>query len=154
MSANPAPATAAALSLLMLVSGFGIPVMAALNAALGRHLGSPTAATAALYAVGLALSLAVALIAGLPSAATFRSAPPQLYLGAAFVVFYILAVTFTAPRIGVGNAVFFVLLGQVIAAAAIDHFALLGALRTAFTLRRGLGIALMATGLYFARRTG
>ena len=37
-----------------------------------------------------------------------------------------MAITFAAPRIGLANAVFFVLLGQLLMAAAIDHFALLG----------------------------
>lgn len=152
MNSAPGPTYFAALSLLMLVSGVGIPVMAALNAGLGRHLESPTAATAVLFGVGFLAALTVAVLVGLPAPASFRNAPAHLYLGAIFVVFYVLAITFTAPRIGVANAVFFVLLGQMLAAATIDHFALMGAIRTAFTWRRGFGLALMCVGLYFARR--
>ncbi len=112
VNSAPGPTYFAALSLLMLVSGVGIPVMAALNAGLGRHLESPTAATAVLFGVGFLAALTVAVLVGLPAPASFRNAPAQLGLGAIFVVFYVLAITVTAPRIGVANAVFFVLLGQ------------------------------------------
>ena len=152
MNSHPSPGWFAALSLLMLVSGFGIPVMAALNSGLGRHLQSPTAATAVLFGVGFVAALAVAVLAGLPATASFRSTPPHLYFGAVFVVFYVLAITFAAPRIGIANAIFFVLLGQVVAAAAIDHFGLLGAIRSSLTWRRSFGVALMGLGLFFARR--
>ena len=152
MNQHPSPAVFAALSLLMLVSGFGIPVMAALNSGLGRHLSSPTAATATLFLVGFGVALLVVLLTGIPAPEHFRTAPPHLYVGAVFVVFYVFAVTFAAPRIGLANAVFFVLLGQLIAAATIDHFGLMGAIRTALTLRRTFGLVLMMVGLYFARR--
>ncbi len=152
MNTHPSPGAFAAIAVLMLVSGFGIPVMAALNSGLGRHLSSPTAATATLFLVGFGVASLVALLAGMPTADQFRSVPPHLYIGAIFVVFYVLAVTFAAPRIGVANAVFFVLLGQLIAAATIDHFGLMGAIRSAITLRRGFGLVLMMVGLYFARR--
>ncbi len=152
MNTNPSSSYFAALSLLMLVSGFGIPVMAALNSGLGRHLQSPTAATAALFGIGFLAALMVAALVGLPPTADFRSAPSHQYLGATFMVFYVLAITFTAPRIGIANAIFFVLLGQMIAAAIIDHFGLMGAIHTTLTLRRGVGLALMCIGLFFARR--
>jgi transporter family-2 protein len=68
------------------------------------------------------------------------------------MLFYALSVTWAAPRIGVGNAVFFVLLGQLVAAAAIDHFALWGAMPSALTGRRLAGIVVMALGVYLARK--
>ncbi len=152
MNTNPGPVMVAAIALMMLVSGFGIPVMAALNSGLGRHLASPPAATATLFLVGFGLASLVTVLTGMPAAEQFRSAPPHLYMGAIFVVFYVLAVTFAAPRIGLANAVFLVLLGQLIAAATIDHFGLMGAIRSAITWKRGFGLVLMTVGLYFARR--
>ena len=62
------------------------------------------------------------------------------------------SVTWSAPRIGVGNAIFFVLLGQLIAAATIDHFGLFGALKTELTARRALGLVVMAVGVYLAKK--
>jgi transporter family-2 protein len=78
--------------------------------------------------------------------------PPWLFTGAIFVVFYILSITWAAPRVGIANAVFFVLLGQLVAAAGIEHFGLLGAAPSAITLRRVVGIVVMAIGVYLAKR--
>jgi transporter family-2 protein len=47
--------------------------------------------------------------------------------------------------------VFFVLLGQLISAAAIDHFALFGAQQTPLTLSRAGGIAVMAFGVFLTQ---
>ncbi len=44
----------------------------------------------------------------------FVSIPFYSYLGGLFVVFYLLGMTWIAPKFGVGNAVAFVLLGQII----------------------------------------
>jgi transporter family-2 protein len=138
---------------LMFATGIGIPIMATLNAGLGQHLGSPVAATTLLFAGCLALAvLALALTGGPPPLARFTAAPWQFYCGAVFMAAYALSITWAAPRIGVGNAVFFVLLGQLVAAAAIDHFALFGAMKTALTLKRVVGIAVMGAGVYLAKK--
>jgi transporter family-2 protein len=138
---------------LMFVSGIGIPLMATLNAGLGRQLASPYAATFLLFGLGLVLAFGVMMAAGgFPAAEKFQGIRPHFYTGAIFVVFYIVAITWAAPRIGVGNAVFFVLLGQLAAAAAIDHLGLWGAVQSSITGRRALGIAVMAFGVYLARK--
>jgi len=136
----------------MFAAGLGIPITAALSSGLGKHLASPVAATFILYVVGLVLSGAVVAMVGFPKAGKFVGIPPQFYLGAVFVVFYVLSISWAAPRIGVGNSVFFVLLGQLIAAAIIDHFALLGAVQSSLSARRVGGIVLMAAGVYLARK--
>jgi len=138
---------------IMFLTGIDIPVMAALNAGLGRGLASPVAATAVFYAVGLAIALAALAWTGMADLSRAGRIPLASWFGAVFVVAYILAVTYFAPRIGVGNAVLFVLLWQLVAAAAIDHFGLLGAMRTAITPQRGLGLGAMALGVYLAKRT-
>ena len=74
--------------------------------------------------------------------------PVHLLLAGLLVVFYVLSVTYVAPHFGVGNAIFFVLLGQLISAAIIDHFGLFGAQVTAFNATRAIGIALMAAGVF------
>ncbi len=142
----------AAIALLMFVSGLGIPLLATLNAGLGQQLASPIAASAVLFVIGMIFSVTLLLIVGLPDRAAFAAAPWYSYAGAIFMLFYLLAVTWSAPRIGIGNAVFFVLLGQLVAAAAIDHFGILGALKTTITPRRIAGICVMALGVYFARK--
>jgi transporter family-2 protein len=145
------PSTSLGLSILMLATGVGIPIMAALNAGLGARIGSPWAAAFILFLVGALVSGIVVAVIGLPAQLNLR-APPWFFMGGLLVAFYVLSVTWVAPRIGVGNAVFFVLLGQIASAAAIDHFGLFGALQSSITIRRWLGIGCMGLGVYLARR--
>lgn len=149
---SPTATGFAAICLGMIVAGIGVPVMASLNAGLGQHLGNPIAAGVVLLAIALAVVVAVLLVVGPPPFAAFAGAPPYLYSGAVFFVAYLLSITWSAPRIGLGNAVFFVLLGQLVAATAIDHFGLFGALRSALTPRRAAGVMAMAFGVYLARK--
>jgi transporter family-2 protein len=139
---------------LMFLTGIGIPVMATLNSGLGQQLGSPVAATFVLFSVGVILAALVLAVSGDAFALSrVGTGSPWLYTGAALMLFYGLSITWAAPRIGVGNAVFFVLLGQLVAAAIIDHFGVWGALKSEITLRRAAGIAVMAFGVYLAKKS-
>ena len=60
--------------------------------------------------------------------------------------------TWVAPKFGVGNAVAFVLLGQLISMALIDHFAWFGAAQHTITAQRLLGLALMTAGVFLSVR--
>lgn len=144
--------TAPIYAAIMFVAGIGIPLLAALNGGLGRHMESPVGAAAILFGVALAATLLLLAFSGLASLGKVAGAPRHLLLGGLFVVFYIVSVTAIAPRFGVGNAVFFVLLGQLVSAAIIDHFGLFGAPPAPITLERVGGIALMAAGVALTQR--
>lgn len=138
----------------MFAAGIGIPVLAALNARLGANIGSPAAAATILFVVAFLAAGAAALLAG-PGA--FRALPGQpghLFLAGLLVAFYVLSITWIAPTFGVGNAVFFVLLGQVASAAAIDHFGLFGAPVTEVSPLRLMGIAVMGAGVALTQLAG
>ena len=139
-------------ALTMLAAGIGIPLLAALNAALGSRIGSPAAAAFVLFIVALLVTTAVVLATGPQALARLGGQPKHLYLAGALVAFYVLSITYIAPHFGVGNAVFFVLLGQLISAAAIDHFGLFGAAQSSLNLTRAAGIALMATGVFVTQK--
>jgi len=139
-------------ALVMLVAGIGIPMLAALNAALGTRLGSPVAAATISFVVALLVTGAALLITGPSAVAGAVNAPPRLFLAGVLIAFYVLTITFIAPRFGVGNAVFFVLLGQLISAATIDHFGLFGAQISPLSLTRACGIGLMALGVFVTQQ--
>ena len=126
--------------------------MATLNAGVGQQLHSPAAASAILFGLGFLAAGLIVVFTGIPGQAQLGAVPAWRYAGALLVVFYILSITWAAPRIGVGNAIFFVLLGQLIAAAAIDHYGLWGAIKSELTVRRAIGIVVMAVGVYLARK--
>ncbi len=141
-------------ALIMLAAGIGIPILAALNASLGKTISAPAAASVVLFVVAFLTSLAVVLVTGPQAIAKVAGAPKHLLLAGCLIAFYVLSITYIAPHFGIGNAVFFVLLGQLISAAAIDHFGLFGANQTPITLTRAAGIAVMAFGVFLTQIAG
>ncbi|MEM9222809.1 MAG: DMT family transporter [Pseudomonadota bacterium] len=137
---------------LALTAGIAVPIMAALNASLGVRMGSPFAAAAVLSFVALlACAVAYVISGGAPGGLRWPGANFGYAAGLLFTV-YIASITFLAPRIGVANAVFLVLLGQLISSAIIDHFALFGAPQVPVTARRIVGILVMVVGIVLARK--
>lgn len=144
----------AAQALIMVLAGIGIPVLAALNARLGANIGSPAAAATVLFVVSFAAAGAVALMTGPGAFRALPAQPAHLFLAGLLVAFYVLSITWIAPTFGVGNAVFFVLLGQLISAALIDHFGLFGAQVAPVSPMRLAGIAVMAAGVALTQFAG
>ncbi|MFO1017739.1 MAG: DMT family transporter [Hyphomonadaceae bacterium] len=135
------------------VGGILIPIMAALSGGLGRTIDNPWIAAAIVSGGGFALVLAFALLNGGMSFswdALGRAQPLQLLAGAGFA-FYLLSITWVGPRFGIGNAVMFVLGGQIISSALIDHFGLFGAPHKPIDLLRAAGLAIMMTGIVIAQ---
>lgn len=139
-------------AVIMLIAGMGIPTLAALNAALGQHIGSPSAAAVILFLVAMLVASTVLLITGPAEVLKAVDAPKHLFLGGVLVAFYVLSITYIAPHFGVGNAVFFVLIGQMISAALIDHFGLFGAQVSPLSLTRAAGLSLMAIGVWVTQQ--
>lgn len=140
-------------ALLMLVAGLGIPIMAALNGNLGTKLQSPILAATILFVVGGAISLGYLLLSGgIPKLGNEVPIPFYFYLGGLFVSFYIFSITWVAPKFGVGNAVSFVLLGQLISMTIIDHYSLLGAQQHPISMQRTAGLIFMVVGVFLAVR--
>lgn len=137
---------------IMLLSGIGVPVLAALNAALGGRIGSPAAASCVLFAVAMIFAIAATIITGPSAFKSVAAQPSYLFLGGGLVAFYVLSITYIAPHFGLGNAIFFVLLGQLLSAALIDHYGLFGAREVPVSLMRGLGLVVMAFGVFLTQR--
>jgi transporter family-2 protein len=78
--------------------------------------------------------------------------PLWAFAGGFFVVFCVLSVTAIAPIIGLGNAIFLVLLGQIVATTTIDHFGFFGAIQDQVSFRKSAGIAQMILGIMLTRK--
>jgi len=144
---------------LMFLAGLGIPTMAALNAGLGLRLQSTVLAATIFFIVALfttvvfmvcfdSLALSKLSGSGMAKAIHWHSIPWYFYFGGIFVAYYVLSITWVAPRFGIANAVSFVLLGQIIAMSIIDHYGLLGAQQYVINIQRGIGLILMTTGVF------
>ncbi len=135
------------------VGGILIPIMAALSGGLGRTLDNPWAAAAIVSGGGFALVLAFSLLNGSMNVswdALKNATPWQLLAGAGFA-FYLLSITWVGPRFGIGNAVMFVLAGQIVSSALIDHFGLFGAPQKPIDYMRAAGLVIMAIGIAVAQ---
>lgn len=135
------------------LGGILIPIMAALSGGLGRTLDNPWAASAIVSFGGFAAVLAFVLAtgSGAVSWTLLKQAQPlQLVAGLGFA-FYLLSITWLAPRFGVGNAVMFVLAGQIISSALIDNFGLFGAPQKPIDLLRATGLGVMIAGVVIAQ---
>lgn len=140
-------------ALLAIAAGVGIPIMAALNGAFGARLGSPVLASAVLTFVAFCGVLGVLSLTGLPNGGVRWPPVHVQYAAGLLATLYIVSITIVAPRIGVGNAIVLVLMGQVICAAIIDHFGLLGAPRVPVNLVRLSGLFLIILGVVLARKS-
>ena len=139
-------------AIIMLFAGLGVPVLAALNASLGQFLGSPVAAVTILLFVAFSVIAGIFLATTSFSFEVLSETPRHLFLGGFLMVFYILSITTIAPKFGVGNAVFFVLLGQLISAAVIDHLALFGSSGSPLNLTRSFGLVVMGVGVWLTQQ--
>lgn len=136
-------------ALFMLVAGIGIPTMATLNGGLGGKLLSTSLATTISLAVGFtAVTVYLLATEGMPDKIFHSDLPVYYYLGGLCIAFYVISVTWIAPRFGVSNAIAFALLGQLIAMSTIDHFGLLGAQQYSISTQRLLGLGLMSVGVF------
>lgn len=140
-------------ALLMCIAGIGIPIMAALNSRLGTMLHSTSLATTILFVLAAVVSLIYLFLSGsVPKNSVQESIPIFYYSGGLFVIFYILSITWVAPKFGVGNAVSLVLLGQLISMAVIDHFSLFGVIRCSLSIERLIGLIFMIIGVFMTVR--
>lgn len=138
---------------LALLAGVLIPIMAALSGAMGRTLGNPQVAAFLVITGAFLMVLAFTLAtsgAGFDWGKLAHATPLQLASGFA-MAFYLLAITYLAPRFGVGNAVMLVVAGQIASAAVIDHFGLFGAPHKPIDLARAAGLVIMVIGVVIAQ---
>ena len=142
------------LAALAVIVGALIPVQAATNAAMSRVIGSVAITSLTLFAVGFVVVAAWALVmrVPLPSLEALRRVPAYGWLGGFIVASYVIAITFLAPRLGVGNAIRLVVTGQILAAVIIDHVGAFGAIVQRLTMGRAIGAVLMIIGVILARR--
>ena len=136
---------------IMLLAGIGIPIMAAMTSSLGKHLSSPVAASAFAFFIAFCIALLALIINDKSFFKQIPSAPKYLFVAGAFIAFYVLSISFVAPHFGVGNAIFFVLLGQLLSAAIIDHYGLFGAQINQLSMMRVSGILVMVFGVWLTQ---
>jgi len=140
-------------AIVMLGAGICVPILAILNAGLGRELGSPVGACMILSVVALCTSGILLAVTGPAAILKTFDCSRHLFLGGILFTVYILSITIIAPKFGLGNAIFFILLGQIVSASIIDHFGLFGAIQHSVSPQRFAGVCIMIFGLWLTQNT-
>ena len=134
--------------ILAILAGAMLPVQSAMNARLGRTLGSPiwgAAVSGAVLTVALVAVAAVALRA-MPRTAGLSAVPWWAWAGGLCGALVLAATAATAPRLGAGTMIAMVVVGQVLCSITLDQFGALGLAVHPIGLRRGIAAALLVAG--------
>ncbi len=138
--------------LLVLVGGAAFATQAPINAALARTLGNGLAAAAVSFGVGFASLLALSLLFGASGAfAGLARALPWMLAGGALGAFTVFATLTGVPALGVVTTVAALVLGQLLAATALDLSGAFGLPVHALTPQRVLAVLLVAAGVVLSR---
>ncbi len=142
------------LVVLALAAGSALPVQAGVNAAIARYAGRAEWAgfiSFAVGVVGLALWLAAARLAP-PSALALSRAPWWAWLGGLLGAFYVTAVVFLTPRLGVAATLGLAVAGQMFGALVLDQLSAFGLAYRPVTPTRLAGAALLVAAVVLIRR--
>jgi len=142
------------LALLGVAAGASFVVQAAVNAKLRTALGSPTWAAFMSYAGGTLTMLIVLLAAREPWLTPGTLARPDWWswTGGFFGAVYIVISILLLPRLGTATIVALIVLGQMVASVAFDHFGAFGVPKHAVDLPRIAGVLLLIGGVVLIRR--
>ena len=134
--------------------GMLLPIQAASNAGVSRFFGDVSYAVLLSFVIGIVLVSVYILVAkpSLNSDISQLSIPKYLVFGGLISVVYTIAITYLSPRLGVGNTLFIIIVGQMIAALLVDHFGVFESVKQEITLKRVAGVTLMLIGVYLARQ--
>ena len=128
------------------VAGLVGSVQAAVMGELGERVGI-VAAVGFSAIVALLIGIAALLAAGAwGGVRNVFHEPLWLWIGGGLSLFIVLAITVAPPRIGTTATIGLVIVGNLVMAAAIDHFGLFGAERISITAPRLLGLLLLSAG--------
>ncbi|WP_443090962.1 DMT family transporter [Basfia succiniciproducens] len=138
--------------LIALIAGTALASQAAINSKLAQAmLGQPLVSAFISFASGtIALLLLCLWKADL--SASLRELPnvePWKLIGGILGAGLVLTTILLAPKLGITNMLFFIIVGQLCAAAVIDHFGLLGMAQRSFQLSQFIGLLIIACGLGF-----
>ncbi len=130
-----------------LIAGLGGAIQAALMGRFGEHIGVLEAVAFATVVTMLVAFTAVLVVRqSVSGVVEGLRAPPWLWLAGAMSALIVFAVALAPPRIGTTTTIGLIIAGNLVMAAVIDRYGLLGLEKIGLTPVRVLGIALLGVG--------
>ena len=138
--------------LVIIFAGSMAALQAPMNAALGAGLGSGAAAATISFGVGFLALLAVITFSGdVTNLGRAFEVNRWLLIGGFLGAFYVWAILWTIPTLGVVTAVSGMILGQLIVALMMDALGPFGLPVSAITPQRMLAVVMVAGGLVLSK---
>lgn len=134
-----------------LIGGMAIALQAPLAALIGQRLGI-FESVFIVHLGGLIAVAALLLFMGGGRLGEWQSVPLYAWLAGVFGVIAVGSTAFMIPKIGVATAITLIIAGQLLIAAAIDHFGVLGVDVKPISLSRIGGLLLVMAGAWWAIR--
>jgi len=135
--------------LLASAAGACISIQAAANASLRNHLNDVRWAT--FFSIcGTTITAVLVMLAirpNFPATDALRSAPWWNWIGGPLGAVIVLSGAALTPKLGAASFIAAVVAGQLACSALLDHLAIMNLPSHPFTLTRGLGIALVFSGV-------
>lgn len=141
------------LTLVAIAAGALLPIQASINGRLRPFVGGPLPATLVSVAVSTSamILLVVATRTPAPSGGKISAAPWWVWTGGLLGVIFVLVSLGLVNRLGAAFLFALVVVGQMLASLAIDHFGLFGVSEHAVSPLRILGVALLMAGVVLIR---
>lgn len=138
---------------LAIAAGAGLAFQAVINSRLRFALGSALWAALAQVFVGLAVIAVIILCARepVPMRESLARGPWWIWTGGALGALYVVAAIVATPPLGAALMIASVVVGQMLASLAIDHFGFLGVEVQPLSPSRLVGATLLLTGLWLVR---
>ena len=137
--------------LMVAIAGAAVATQPAFNGQLASWLGSPLRAALVNFVAGTLVMLTTVVVftarSGLPSSSTLAQVPPHLWIaGGTLGALFVSTATWATPKIGAGAFFATLIAAQLVAAMALDHFALLGLAAKPINALRLLGGVMLIGG--------
>lgn len=138
--------------LAVIFGGMILSTQGPINAALGRMVADPVAAAMISFGVGFVILLVVTFFRGaFPSTSTLAALPWWAWAGGFLGAYYVFAILWAVPKIGVLTVVTSTVLGQLVAALFLDAIGAFGVPVQPITVQRVAGVAMVLGGLLLSR---
>lgn len=135
--------------ILVFFGGIGVAVQSGINGGLGKKIGVLEGGFVS-FLIGTVTLFLVMLFFGKGNVLEALNVPKWQLIGGLLGAFFVSSMVLAVPRIGVGSALFTVIVAQLLASSMIDHFGWLGMKQIPLDGQRlvGLGLMIIAIIIY------
>ena len=138
--------------IIALAAGVALATQSAINTQLTKAMsGEPVIATFISFAVGTIVLFFIAWVKTdlWGNLSTVPSQPWWKLIGGILGAVVVFTTVLLAPKLGITAMLFFIIVGQLITAATIDHFGLIGMPIREVNITKFIGLIIVAFGLVF-----